>query len=152
MSLTMTSLFFMPIGAGWADKRGRKPMFFFGHLLGIKSLTCNLLSSLPFFILHDPNAYLLYASGILSGMASGCGPTGMAMMVDLIPGDMREQGFPVLRLFNIPSQFIVFGIGYTLLKKHLSHYTLFWSISLATDLICVWFFLFASPQANCRCF
>ena len=147
MSLTMTSLFFMPIGAGWADKRGRKPMFFFGHLLGIKSLTCNLLSSLHWFIIHDPTAYLLYASGILSGMASGCGPTSMAMMVDLIPGDMREQGFPVLRLFHIPSQIIVFGIGYSLLKKHLSTYTLFWAISLGTDLICVWFFLFFLPES-----
>ena len=79
MYLTFTSLFFMPIGAGLADKQGRKPMFFFGHMMGIKSLTCNLLASLPWFIHHDPRAYLLYASGILSGMGSGGGPTGMAM-------------------------------------------------------------------------
>ena len=70
---------------------GRKPIFFFGHILAVKSITCNLLSSLPYFIRIDPKAYLLYASAMLSGMASGSGPTGMAMMVDLIPGDMREQ-------------------------------------------------------------
>ena len=100
--LSTTSLVFMPIGAGLADRRGRKAIFFFGHLLSMKSLLCNLLSSLPFFIHLDPNAYLLYASSILSSLNSGSGPTSMAMMVDLIPGDMREQGFPILRLFNIP--------------------------------------------------
>ena len=34
MTLTMMSLFCMPIGAGFADKRGRKPMFVFGFMLG----------------------------------------------------------------------------------------------------------------------
>jgi hypothetical protein len=119
--LTLTSLFFMPIGAGIADKRGRKPIFFFGHLLGIKSIVCNLLSSLPWFVRHDPDAYLLYASALLSGMASGSGPTFMAMMVDLIPTDMREQGFPILGLFGIPGQLLVTAIGYPLLRAHLDN-------------------------------
>jgi MFS family permease len=91
MSLTLTSLFFMPIGAGLADKQGRKPIFFFGFIMGMKGLLCNLLSSTTYFIHKDPNAILLYASGLLSGMASGGGPVSMAMMVDVIPGDMREQ-------------------------------------------------------------
>ena len=29
----------------------------------------------------------------VKGMASGAGPTNMAMMVDLIPGNMRERTF-----------------------------------------------------------
>ena len=147
MSLTFTSLFFMPIGAGLADKRGRKPIFLFGHILGIKSITCNLLSSLPWFVHHDPNAVLLYVSSLLSGMASGSGPTYMAMMVDLIPANMREQGFPILSLFHIPGQLIVFGIGYPLLAAHLQTYTIFWVISLSTDFICLAFFLFFLPES-----
>ena len=83
--LTMTSLFFMPIGAGLGDKIGRKPIIFFSHLLSLKSLTCNLLSSLPWFIHHDPRAYLLYASGFLSGMSSGSGPTSMGMSAPPTP-------------------------------------------------------------------
>ena len=146
-SLTGTSLFFLPIGAGLADKAGRKPMFAAGHLLSLKGLVCNLLSSLPWFIHHDPNAVLLYVSGLLSGMASGSGPTSMAMMVDLIPGDMREQGFPIMSLFGIPGGLIVFGIGYPLLAMHLSNYTLFWVISVSTDFICLAFFLFLIPES-----
>ena len=61
-----------------------------------KSILCNLLSTLPWFIRQDPQAYLLYASGLLSGLAAGGGPLGFAMLVDVIPGDMREQGFPVM--------------------------------------------------------
>ena len=57
---------------------------------------CNLLSTLPWFIRQDPQAYLLYASGLLSGLGAGAGPLSFAMMVDIIPGDMREQGFPVM--------------------------------------------------------
>ena len=68
-------------------------------------------------------------------------------MVDLIPGDMREQGFPILRLFHIPGQLIVFGLGYWLLKKHLSQYTIFWIISLSTDWICVLFFVTFIPES-----
>jgi hypothetical protein len=33
----------------------------------------------------DPTAVLLYASALLSGMASGSGPALTAMMVDLLP-------------------------------------------------------------------
>ena len=113
----------------------------------VKSLFLNLVSSTAWSIHTDTQAYILYVSGILSGMGSGCGPVSMAMMVDLIPGDMREQGFPILRLFHIPSQLVVFGIGYSLLHKHLATYTLFWSISLGTDLICVWFFIFFLPES-----
>ena len=105
MTLTMMSLFCMPIGAGFADKQGRKPMFIFGFLLGVKSLALNLVSSTAWSIHTDTNAYILYVSGILSGMGSGCGPVSMAMMVDLIPGDMREQGFPMMNLFGIPVRF-----------------------------------------------
>ena len=61
-----------------------------------KSIFCNLLSTLPWFIRQDPQAYLLYASGLLSGLGAGAGPLGFAMLVDIIPGDMREQGFPVM--------------------------------------------------------
>ena len=35
MSLTGTALFFLPIGAGLADKAGRKPVFAAGHLLAL---------------------------------------------------------------------------------------------------------------------
>jgi len=47
--------------------QGRKPIFFFSFLMGMKGLLCNLISSTVFFIHFDPNAYLLYASGLLSG-------------------------------------------------------------------------------------
>ena len=125
MFLSGTSLFFLPIGAGIGDKTGRKPMFFFGLIMrcappltfsaapatprraaltgwprrvsrSAKSILCNLLSTLPWFIRQDPQAYLLYASGLLSGLGAGAGPLSFAMMVDIIPGDMREQGFPVM--------------------------------------------------------
>lgn len=69
------------------------------------------------------------------------------MMVDLIPGNMREQGFPILGLFNIPGQLIVFGIGYPLLAAHLANYTVFWIISLSTDFICLGFFFFFLPES-----
>ena len=96
VSLSMTSLFCMPIGAGLADKRGRKVILVLVHVLAMKSLLANLLScvlfqplplisprfwadscarcvisSTPYFIHLDPKAYLLYASALLSGMASG---------------------------------------------------------------------------------
>jgi len=45
---------------------GRKPIFFFGHILAVKSITCNLLSSLPYFIRIDPKAYLLCKIVMLS--------------------------------------------------------------------------------------
>jgi len=35
--------------------------------------------------------YLLYASALLSGMASGGGPVSMAMMVDIIPGCKQKN-------------------------------------------------------------
>ena len=146
MSLTMTSLFCMPIGAGISDKTGRKPMYFFSFMLGVKSLLFNLISSTEWSIRTDPNAIILYISGFLSGMGSGAGPIGMAMMVDLIPGDMREQGFPIMSLFGVPGQIIVFAIGYMLLHKHLSHYTIFWEWSLGTDFICMLFVLFLMPE------
>lgn len=43
--LTLAGAFFMPIGAGFADKQGRKPILFFNFLMGMKSLLINLLSS-----------------------------------------------------------------------------------------------------------
>jgi len=146
MSLTMTSLFCMPIGAGISDKTGRKPMYFFSFMLGVKSLLFNLISSTEWSIRTDPNGIILYISGFLSGMGSGAGPIGMAMMVDLIPGDMREQGFPIMSLFGVPGQIVVFAIGYMLLHKHLSHYTIFWEWSLGTDFICMLFVLFLMPE------
>ena len=145
-TLTTTSLFCMPIGAGLADKQGRKPMYFFSFMLGVKSLAFNLISSTNWSIRTDPNAIILYISGFLSGMGSGAGPVGMAMMVDLIPGDMREQGFPIMNLFGVPGQILVFAIGYALLHKHLSHYTVFWEWSLSTDFICMLFVLFLMPE------
>ena len=43
--LTLAGAVFMPIGAGFADKQGRKPILFFNFLMGMKSLFINLLSS-----------------------------------------------------------------------------------------------------------
>lgn len=43
--LTFAGAVFMPIGAGFADKQGRKPVLFFNFLMGMKSLFINLLSS-----------------------------------------------------------------------------------------------------------
>ena len=54
VSTMLTALFFLPIGAGIADKVGRKPVFFFGMMVGIKSLVCNLLASLVYFVHLDP--------------------------------------------------------------------------------------------------
>ena len=50
-----------------------------------------LLSNAVWLIHADPKAYLLYASGLLSGMASSQTAVQMAMMVDVIPGELREQ-------------------------------------------------------------
>ena len=69
------------------------------------------------------------------------------MMVDLIPGNMREQGFPILRMFTVPGKLIVFAIGYPLLKLHLSNYTTFWAVSLSTDFVCLFFFIFFLPES-----
>jgi len=147
MSLTAMSLLCMPIGAGLADKRGRKVILVMVHVLAMKSILCNLVSSTPFFVHLDPRAYLLYASALLSGMASGSGPTNMAMMVDLIPGNMREQGFPMLRLFTVPGKVIVFAIGYPLLAMHMKNYTTFWMVSLLTDFVCLAFFVIFLPES-----
>eukprot|EP01045_Picozoa_sp_COSAG04_P011093 COSAG04_NODE_704_length_10986_cov_85.930835_10_plen_181_part_00 len=65
MSLTMTSLFCMPIGAGISDKTGRKPMYFFSFMLGVKSLLFNLISSTEWSIRTDPNGIILYISRFL---------------------------------------------------------------------------------------
>ena len=70
----------------------------------------------------------------------------MAMMVDLIPGDMREQGFPMMNLFGVPGGLVVFAIAYFLLHKHLTTYTIFWSISLSTDFICLAFLVTLLPE------
>jgi hypothetical protein len=48
-----TGLFFMPIGAGLADKIGRKPIFFFGFMMGMKGLLCNLIDSTEYMIHRD---------------------------------------------------------------------------------------------------
>ena len=80
MSLTMVSLVCMPVGAGIADKRGRKVMLVLAQILSMKSIVANLISSTPLFVHLDPNAYLLYASALLSGMASGSGPTNMVRL------------------------------------------------------------------------
>ena len=42
---TLAGALFVPIGAGFADKQGRKPVAFFNFLMGMKSLLINLLSS-----------------------------------------------------------------------------------------------------------
>ena len=129
----------MPIGAGLADKIGRKPIFFFGFMMGMKGLLCNLIDSTEYMIHRDvqvrkpplapafyaendrftktgsghtnirgtkhsqkrsiprlidryrSQGYLLYASALLSGMASGGGPVSMAMMVDIIPGCKQKN-------------------------------------------------------------
>ena len=46
-----------------------------------------------------------------------------------------------------PGKLVVFAIGYPLLAMHLSNYSLFWSISLGTDFICVAFFLIFLPES-----
>jgi hypothetical protein len=43
----------MPIGAGLADKIGRKPIFFFGFMMGMKGLLCNLIDSTEYMIHRD---------------------------------------------------------------------------------------------------
>ena len=50
-------------------------------------------------------------------------------------------------LFGIPGGLIVFFVGYWLLSLHLSHYVTFWTISLSTDFICLWFLLFFLPES-----
>lgn len=144
---TLAGMVFMPIGAGIADKQGRKPIFVFSFIMGMKALLANLVSSTVFFIHYDPKAYLLYASGLLSGMASSQGAVQMAMMVDIIPGDMREQGFPILALFNIPSTLGVLVLGYFLLAMHLNSYVIFWIISFSTDTLCLIGLLLLLPES-----
>ena len=145
--ITMFSLLFVPIGAGIADKQGRKPILFFGFLMGVQGLLANLLASTDFFIHNDPGLKLLYASGMLGGMAAGGMPVQQAMMVDLIPGDLREQGFPVLALFQIPGSLGAVALAYWLLGMYLDRYTVFWWVALATDLICLVFVLFCLPES-----
>jgi hypothetical protein len=43
--ITFAGAVFMPIGAGIADKVGRKPILFFCFLMGMKGLLANLVSS-----------------------------------------------------------------------------------------------------------
>ena len=80
-------------------------------------------------------------------MASSQGAVQMAMMVDIIPGDMREQGFPILALFNIPSALGVLVLGYFLLALHLDSYVIFWIISFSTDTICLIGLLLLLPES-----
>jgi len=47
----------------------------------------------------------------------------------------------------VPGQLIVTGAGYFLLRMHLAHYTIFWSIQLATYGICLAFFLYFLPES-----
>ena len=124
--INAVSLIALPVGAGIGDSVGRKPVLIFSSIMGLKSHIFNLLSSLPYFIEHDPNAVLLYISSALSGLTSGSGPVSTGMMVDLIPGDMREQGFPVMALFGAVGPIAVFSIGFYLLGLYLTSYTLFW--------------------------
>ena len=116
----------LPVGAGLGDAFGRKPMLVFSHMMSLKSIFFNMLASLPFFIHGDPNAYILYLSGLLSGLSSGSGPVSMGMLVDIIPEDMREQGFPVMGAFATIGPGLAFALGYYLLHKHLHSYTTFW--------------------------
>ena len=141
------SMIALPMGAGLGDSIGRKPILVFSSLMGLKSVFVNLLSSLPWFIENDPRAYALYASAILSGMTSGAGPVSMGMMVDLVPGDMREAGFPTLALFNALGPIIVFVIGFYLLHMFLTSYTLFWAITCFTYTFAFMFQLFLLPES-----
>ena len=47
----------------------------------------------------------------------------------------------------MPGQLIVTGAGYFLLRMHLAHYTVFWTIQLATYGICLAFFLYFLPES-----
>ena len=145
--MTMVSLFFLPIGAGIADKKGRKPMFLFQQLMGTKSIICNYLATRHWFIRHDQTAIILYASGIFSGLASGAGPTGQAFMVDLIPVHLRTQGFSILALFGVPSGIVVFAIGYYLLALEWVDYGLFWIICLVTYVFCMVCYILFIPES-----
>ena len=60
MTLTMMSLFCMPIGAGFADKRGRKPMFVFGFMLG-----CARALSPSSFALPRPSLDAWHTDGLM---------------------------------------------------------------------------------------
>ena len=40
---------------------------------------------------NDPTAITLYVSGVLNALASASGPVGFAMLVDIVPYNMREQ-------------------------------------------------------------
>lgn len=145
--ISAASLIALPMGAGLGDSIGRKPILVFSSIMGIKSHLCNLLSSLPWFIHHDPNAYVLYASAVLSGLTSGAGPVSTGMMVDLIPANMREQGFPVMAGFGVIGQIVVFGLGFYLLGLYLTSYTIFWEITLFTYIGCFLFQLFLLPES-----
>ena len=72
---------------------------------------------------------------------------GMGMLVDLIPGDMREQGFPVMAAFSVAGPVIVYAVAYKLLAMHWTHYTSFWIIMLVTDFFCLGFQLTLLPES-----
>ena len=66
---------------------------------------------------------------------------------DLVPGDMREAGFPTLALFNALGPIIVFVIGFYLLHMFLTSYTLFWAITCFTYTFAFMFQLFLLPES-----
>ena len=78
------------------DTVGRKPVIVFSAVMVTKALAANLLSSLPFFVLHDPNGVLLFVSGVLTSLASGGAPASTGMLVDIVPWELREVAFPVM--------------------------------------------------------
>lgn len=89
--INIVALAVLPVGAGLSDTYGRKPVLVFDNALTFLGLCANLCASLTFFIVNDPTAITLYVSGVLNALASASGPVGFAMLVDIVPYNMREQ-------------------------------------------------------------
>lgn len=84
----MVSMVALPMGAGIGDSRGRKPVIVFSFMMGLFGLICNTMESTDYFIKIDPNALLLYAAGVASGLGSANGPVRTFCYIqndDLIP-------------------------------------------------------------------
>ena len=74
----------------------------------------------------------------------------MAFMVDIIPYDMREQGFSMLAGFGRVGPLLAFGFAYWFLSLHWDTYTLFWSVTASVNLLVFMFTLFLLPESMPR--
>ena len=85
-------------------------------------------------------------AGVLGALASASGPVGFAMLVDIVPFEMREVGFPVLAAIGAFGPLVAFGLAYWFLAMRMGTYTLFWAVALGVNGAVFWFTLCLLPE------